>query len=162
MNLLRRCEYVPPMAEVTARPLRGLPSCWEQAIVESAVDGLRERASTMAARLERAGRKRDAQELRRRILALERADDLHRHASDVETITGLYLALSAFAREHEPIVERERAWAQAGLLDDRMSLAHGPAFRETAALRNRAYRLVAAAIARYARAGRIGRRGAAG
>jgi hypothetical protein len=144
------------LAEAEARLLRGLPACWEQSIPESALEGVQERAKNLAARLEGAGRKRNAQELRRRIRILERADELHRHASDVETIAGLYRALSAFARVHESIGEHERAWVQAGLLDDPMSVAHGPAFRETAALRNRAYRLVTAAMACYSRAAQIG------
>jgi hypothetical protein len=70
----------------------------------------------------------------------------------VETIVGLYRALSVFAREEEPAALRQqRAWAQAGLLDDPMSVVHGPAFRETAALRNCAYRWLASTMARYAR-----------
>jgi hypothetical protein len=144
---------VPPMAESDARALRGTSACWEQAIVESAVDGLRRRASALAKALKSAGRKRDAAELQRRLVLFERADELHRHASDLETIAGLLRALSIFAHEHERD-EHERAWLQAGMLEDRPSVVHGPAFRETAALRNRAYRLLAEAVAWQGRAAR--------
>ncbi len=150
MSRLRFAEYVPPMAESDARLLRGLPACWEQPIVESGVEGLEERALVVAVRLESRGRKRDASELRRRIALLQRADELHRHATDVETIAGLYRALATFAHVDQRALERERVWAQAGMLEDPMCILHGPAFRETAALRSRAYRWLAAAIARHA------------
>lgn len=139
------------MPESDARPLRGLPPSWEQSIVESAVESLRRRAGTLAGRLERGGRKREADQLRRRAAVLARADELHRHASDLETIGGLYRALSTLAGEHEPLSDYDRTWAQAGTLEEPMAIAHGPAFRETAALRNRAYRSLAATVARYAR-----------
>lgn len=151
VNRLRHSAYTPPMPESDARHLRGLPTCWEQPIPESALEGLEERAGVLAARLEKAGRKRDADELRRRVAILQRADALHRHASDVETIAGLYRALATFTGEHEPAGEHERMWAQAGVLEDPMSVTHGPAFRETAALRNRAYRWLVAAVAAHAR-----------
>jgi hypothetical protein len=150
MNRLRHAEYVPPPPEATARRLRGLPASWEQPILESAVEGLQKRAAALAVCLEKSGRKREADELRRRIAVLERADELHRHAGDIETLAGLYKALSTFAREDERPDEHERAWAQAGLLEDAMTVTHGPAFRETCVLRNRAYRWLAAAVARYA------------
>jgi hypothetical protein len=144
------------MAEADARRLRGTPACWEQSIPESAVDGLRMRASALAATLKRAGRDRDAAELRRRLALLERADELHRHASTIETIAGLFRALATFAHEdeREPADERERTWLQAGMLEEQPSAVHGPAFRETAALRNRAYRLLADAVERQGRAAR--------
>jgi hypothetical protein len=139
------------MPESDARHLLGLPPSWEQRIPESALESLQERANAIAGRLERGGRKREADELHRRIAALARADELHRHASDVETIAGLYRALTTLAGEREPIGDYERTWAQAGVLEDPMSVMHGPAFRETAALRNRAYRWLAAAVAQFAR-----------
>lgn len=133
-----------------ARRLRGLPACWEQGIVESAVDGLTKRADALAIALAKRGRKREADELRRQVSLLERADELHRHASDVETLAGLYRAIATFAHEHDQVTEESLAWAQAGTLGDHAStIGHGPAFRETAALRNRAFRLVAAAVAQY-------------
>jgi len=153
MNRLRHCEYVPAVPESEARHLRGLPASWDQAIEESALEGLQGRAKTLAGRLERGGRKSEADELRRRAAVLARADELHRHASDVETIAGLYRALSALAGEHEIVSDYDRTWAQAGVLEEPMAIAHGPAFRETAALRNRAYRSLAATVARYARTG---------
>jgi hypothetical protein len=155
MNRLRRSEYVPPMAEADARRLRGVPSSWEQAVAESAVEGLQKRADGLVVLLERAGRERDAAEMRCRIALLQRADQLHRHASAIETAAGLYRALAIFAQDQEqqePSLEHERIWAQAGLLEDPLTVMHGPAFRETAALRNRAYRLLAAGVARLGRA----------
>jgi hypothetical protein len=95
---------------------------------------------------------RDAAELCRRVELLDRADELHRHASDVETVAGLYRALATLAQEQVRAEEDERTWLQSGVLEGLAPLAHGPAFRETAALRNRAYRLVAATVARYGRA----------
>jgi hypothetical protein len=151
MNWLRRCEYVPPMPESDARHLRGLPASWQQPIAESALEGLHGRAMALASRLQRCGRKHEADELRRRAALLARADELHRHASDVETAVGLYRALSTLAGEQEHLGECGRTWAQAGALEEPMA-AHGPAFRETAALRNRAYRSLAAAVARHVRA----------
>jgi hypothetical protein len=137
------------MAEPDARRLRGLPPFWEQSIPESALDGLRERAYALATWLESIGRKPQADELRRRATLLERADELHRHASDVETVAGLYCALSTLAGERQPAVRYNRTWLQAGMLEEPMAVMHGPAFRETAALRNRAYRWLAEGIAHY-------------
>jgi hypothetical protein len=152
MNFLRRSEYVPSMAESDTQCLRGTPRSWEQQIEESAVEGLRSRAYALAAALKRAGREREAAELNRLVALFERADELHRHASDVETIAGLYRALATLAHEQVPAAEHERTWQQSGVLEGSAPVAHGPAFRETAALRNRAYRLVAATVARYGRA----------
>lgn len=151
MKGLRYCEYVPPMPESDARHLRGLAHSWEQPIAESAPDGLQRRAKTLARRLVTSGRKAEAEELGRRAAVLARADELHRHASDLETIGGLYRALSILAGEHEVVSDSDRTWAQAGLLEEPTVVAHGPAFRETAALRNRAYRSLAATVARYTR-----------
>jgi hypothetical protein len=151
MNCLRRSEYVPPMAKSESRSLRGLPASWGQPIVESTVESLQRRGFALVATLRRAGRTSEAAELRRRIALLERADELQRHASDLETVAGLYRALATFAHEQELPAEHERTWAQAGVLEDPLSVVHGPAFRETATLRNRAYRLLAASVARSGR-----------
>ncbi|HXX68705.1 MAG TPA: hypothetical protein VEK07_16075 [Polyangiaceae bacterium] len=137
------------MAESVTRHLRGLPPSWEQAIAESSIDALRKRTYALAGWLERLGRGREAEELRRRVAVLERADELHRHASDIETIAGLYRALATFSGEHEPVRGQQRTWAQAGALEAPTSAMHGPAFRETASLRNRAYRWLAAAVAQH-------------
>jgi hypothetical protein len=148
MIYLRRSEFVPPMAESDMRHLRGTPRWWEQQIPESAIEGLRRRANALETALRRTGRERDAAELCRQVALLGRADELHQHASDVETVAGLYRALAILAHEQAPAVEQERTWLQSGVLEGTASLAHGPAFRETAALRNRAYRLVAVTVAR--------------
>lgn len=136
-----------------ARRLRGLPKEWERAVSESAIDGLLRRGRTLASQLSRQHRKRDAAELRRFLSLLERADELHRHASDVETLTGLYRALTAFTgEEDDPAVRQSFTWIQTGAVEgETFPAPHGPAFRETAAIRNRAFRLVAAAIARLSR-----------
>ena len=152
MNRFRYCEYVPSVPESEARHLRGLPASWEEPIEESALEGLQGRAKTLAGRLEKGGRKREADELRRRAAVLARADELHRHASDLETVAGLYRALSILAGEREVVSSYDRSWAQTGVLQEPTGVAHGPAFRETAALRNRAYRSLAVTVARYARA----------
>jgi hypothetical protein len=155
MIYLRRSEYVPPMAESDTRRLRGTPRSWEQQIAESAVEALRRRANALATALKWAGHERDAAELHRVVALFERADELHRHASDVETVAGLYRALATLAHEQVRAVGQERTWLQSGVPEGAAPLAaplaHGPAFRETAALRNRAFRLVAATIARLSR-----------
>jgi hypothetical protein len=137
------------MCSEDARRLRGLPPSWEQAVPESAIDGLKKRAESLAVALTRRGRRAEADELRRRAALLERADELHRHASSLETLVGLYRALAVFARERDPEVERLFVWAQAGM-DQPSSAGHGPAFRETAALRNRAFRWLSTALVRAA------------
>jgi hypothetical protein len=147
VSRLRYCEFVPPMPARDALHLRGLPPSWEESIPESAVDGLKKRAETLAVALARRGRKCDADDLGRRVALLERADELHRHAADIETIVGLYRALAVFAHEVlEPasVADTAVVWAQSG---SEHAPAHGPAFRETAGLRNRAYRAVLAAVA---------------
>lgn len=152
MSHPRYREYVPPLQTSDVQRLRALPAAWEQHIVESAVDALEKRADALASALTKRGRKRQADELRRRLSLLERVDELFRHAGNLETLAGLYRALAVFADEHEAIAEESFAWAQTGALGDDASLVgHGPAFRETAALRNRAFRLVASALAKYTR-----------
>jgi hypothetical protein len=85
----------------------------------------------------------------RRLALLERADDLHRHADSLETLAGLTRALQLFSEPGVRMPEEERVWLQTRSPGgDEESWGHGPAFRETAALRNRALRLVAAAIAK--------------
>ncbi|HXX68578.1 MAG TPA: hypothetical protein VEK07_15425 [Polyangiaceae bacterium] len=139
-----------PMQNEVLRRLRGLPSCWEQRVVESTVDSLRKRADALGRVLAKHRRKRETDDLRRRVSLLDRADELHRHAADVETLVGLYRALRVFTHEREPLAADSFTRAQIGA-EDAPSTCHGPAFRQTAALRNRAFRLVAAAIAKYAR-----------
>lgn len=117
---------------------------------ESAIDALLRRGRAAASGLSAAGRSREAGELWRRITLLERADELHRHASDVETLAQLYRALTTFSEEPEGELEPSRAWVQAGAAEG-AGLGHGPAFRETAALRRRAFRWLQAAMARSAR-----------
>jgi hypothetical protein len=151
VNRFRHCQYVPPMAESDARRLRGLPAGSEQAVAESGIDGLKRRADALALALVQHGRRREADELRRRVSLLERADELHHHASDLETLAGLYRALAVLAHERDPALEGSLPWAQVGALEDNASpTGHGAAFRETAILRNRALRWVAAALAKYA------------
>jgi hypothetical protein len=119
--------------------------------VESAVDGLKRRAGALAVALRKRNRTHEAAELTRRLELFARADDLHRHAESLDILVDLYRALAVFAEEREPTTADSIVWAQTGALDDDAPpVAHGPAFRETAALRNRAFRLVASAVARYA------------
>lgn len=149
MDRLRFSETVPSLPESDARLLRGLPSSWEEPIRESSVDGLLRRARAMAGASSAAGRAHEARELRRRISLLERADDLHAHAADVETLAQLYRALAAFVEPGAPdVADASRTWLQAGAVAGAPSSAHGPAFRETAALRSRAYRWLLAMVAR--------------
>jgi hypothetical protein len=116
-------------------------------IDESAIDGLVKRAEAFAASLAKRGNKQAAEDLRRRVALLTRIDELHRHADSLETVVGLYRALSVLTNEPKPAIHDAPVWAQTGALDDDApTAAHGPAFRETAALRNRAFRLVAAAL----------------
>ncbi len=142
-------EQIPSFPTEGARILRGLPSSWEESVGESSIDALKRRADGVAVSLARHGRKREAEELRRRIDLLERADELHRHASDLETLVGLYRALSVFAHDEQPLDEDAHVWAQVGR-DSDSSTGHGAAFRETAALRNRAFRWLVLDLARYA------------
>jgi hypothetical protein len=127
---------VPPLPAEESRRLRALPAYWECAVPESAVDATIERARAIASTLAGRGKRREADELRRRAAVLARADALHRHAADVETLVDLYRALATFAGE-----------APLALAAAREEPGHGAAFRETAALRNRAFRAVAARIA---------------
>jgi hypothetical protein len=60
--------------------------------------------------------------------------------------------MRAGCAERDPAIEGAVAWAQTGALGDSLSsTAHGAAFPETAALRNRAFRWVAAMLAKCAR-----------
>lgn len=149
MSRLRFSETVPSLPERDARLLRGLPSSWEEPIRESELDALLKRARAMAAASSAAGRAHEAREMWRRISLLERADDLHAHAFDVETLAQLYRALATLAEPGAPdVADASRTWLQAGALPGAPSPAHGPAFRETAALRSRAYRWLLALVAR--------------
>jgi hypothetical protein len=145
---LRRSDYVPPLLGRDAQRLRALPPSWEQRVDESAVGAMIERAEAAVSALGRLGRRREADQLRRGAQLLRRADELYGHAADVEVLVGLYRALALFAEE--PLPSDARAWVQAGMQDEPV---HGPAFRETAALRNRAFRAVARELARCAREG---------
>ncbi len=150
MSRLRFCEYVPPPPEHDARLLRGLPPAWQQAVAESAVDALLRRGASLASRLELCGRLHEAGDLRRRLAALGWADELHLHSADVETIVHLCRALSHLA-EPDLVLETARARLQTMPPVPGPLSGHGSAFRETAALRNRAFRWVEAAIAGFAR-----------
>jgi hypothetical protein len=153
MKRLRACEYVPSPAEDDARLLRGLPLTWEAAIDESALDGLQKRAAVLATSLAARGCPRDAADLRRRLALVARAAALHEHAANVETLAQLYRALSAFAKPGDRPIDASRVWVQSGALAEMPAAVHGPAFRETAALRNRAFRWVEEAVAKFSRAG---------
>ena len=162
MNLrrLRFAEQIPPAPVADARCLRSLPASWERAIPESAVDGLLKRAEGCAHAREAAHDARAAAHLRRAAEMLRRADALHEQAGRLETLAQLYLALAALRADlvsvepdEEISPDASTGWLQAGALPTaELSSAHGPAFRETAALRNRAFRQLEAAIARHMRA----------
>lgn len=118
------------MSSLEARRLRGLPTIWEAPIVESGIEALEERANALVAALMKRGRRREADELRRVRALLERVDDLHSHAENLETLTGLYRALLVFAGDRDPALESSLAWAQVGSpVDDASVVGHGPAFR---------------------------------
>ncbi len=151
MSRLRFSEYVPAPPNSDAVLLRGLPSAWERAVAESDVDALKKRAEALASLLAERGRHVAAADLRRRLAYLERADELHVHAASVEILAHLYRALSPFAHEQERPMDGSPLWLQAGALRTQPASGHGPAFRETAVLRNRAYRWVEQAVAQYAR-----------
>jgi hypothetical protein len=151
MSRPRYREYVPSIPASDARQLRALPPHWGESIDESAIDGLVKRTDALASVLARAGRQRDAAELRRRLSLLTRTDDLHRHAGRLETLVGIYRALAVFAQEPELGDDDSMLLAQTGALDTETTAAHGPAFRETAALRNRAFRLVSATLTQIRR-----------
>jgi hypothetical protein len=152
---LRYAERVPPMPEQDARRLRRLPADREARIVESAVDALLQRGRGTAAALRASGRTREAAALLRDVELLERADDLHSHASRLETLAQLYRALVTLAGPEGSVdlgLDESPAWLQCGALEDQTPGAHGPAFRATAALRARAFRLALASLARARRA----------
>jgi hypothetical protein len=154
VDRLRFAEYVPSPRSDDARVLGALPCEWSQQIAESAVAAVKRRADAVARTLAASGRAREAAALRRRVDVLARADELHEHAGRVEILAQLYRALAVIA--HEPSdasLEAARLWTQAGATPGITTTAapHGPAFRETAALRNRAFRWVLAGIERAAR-----------
>ncbi len=157
LRRLRSSERVPSLPAEDLRRLRGLPPSWSRPIPESAVDALLERAGGLAKALKARGDLRGAAMLERATELLRRADALCTHASRVETLVQLYRALLALRADltAERRVEEEEstAWLQAGALGTAPLVAmHGPALRETTALRNRAFRDVEAAIARVTRA----------
>jgi hypothetical protein len=99
---------------------------------------------------------------------LERADALHNHAFRIEALAQMLRALEALradlaemfgsksalatAQARSALDDDALVWVQAGALpSDESATEHGPAFRETAALRNRAFRFLEAAIARHVR-----------
>jgi hypothetical protein len=154
MSRLRFAEHVPSLAEVDARRLRGLPRRWGARVDESAPPALAKRANALANALTARGRGRDAAQLRRHVDLLERADELHQHASRVETLAQVYGALVALSGDAtlDSEIAEAMTWAQAGALPAGESgSGHGPAFRATAELRNRAFRLVEREVARVAR-----------
>jgi hypothetical protein len=143
-------EYVPSLPSSDARRLHALTSSWEEPILESAIDGLARRAQAIARLLGARGNTREARELMRSLDLLLEVDALHRHADNLETIAGLYSALAILAGD-EPVLD-DRLRAQTGLAgDDCSAVGHGPAYRETAALRSRAFHLVESLLARHAR-----------
>lgn len=151
---LRFSDHVPPSLIASVRPLSGLPRSWARPIDESRIDGLLKRADGTARALSAVGELRPAAALRRTAALLERVDELHRHSSRVETLAQLYRALATLHAEvlADPIDDESISWLQAGALaTSELSAAHGPAFRQTAALRNRAFRALEAAVARHAR-----------
>lgn len=160
LDRLRFSEYVPPASAGDVRRLRGLRSSWARPIDESSVDGLMKRAGGVVRALAARGRGGAAAELERKRALLERADALASHALRVETFAQLYRALAALHADlvsEDPgahaLEEESLTWLQAGALENApLSSAHGPAFRETIALRNRAFRSLEAAIAHQTRA----------
>jgi hypothetical protein len=156
---LRLSEQIPSAPAADARCLHGLPSSWSRPIAESAVDSLMKRADAVGRTLLLRGDVRGAASLRRTTELLRRADALCTHAVCVETLVQIYRALVTLHADlaaEEPgdrVEEAESpAWLQAGALaTDPTSTAHGPAVRETTALRNRAFRSLEAAIARHTR-----------
>jgi hypothetical protein len=159
MKRLRFAEQVPPLPARDTKRLMGLPGSWEAPIPESAVDALVKRARVAAAAGASApgGRGADAvrERLKRDVELLERADELHMHASRLETLAQLYRALVSLAGPEGGAIDlgldESPAWLQTGALPGALGDAgpsHGPAFRATAALRARAFRLVASSLAR--------------
>jgi hypothetical protein len=154
LRRLRFSEQIPPAPVADARRLRSLPPSWAQPIVESAVDGLLKRADGLAGALAVEGHARAAADLRRSADVLRRADALHTHAARVETLAQLYVALVALmeAPGEELPPDASVGLLQAGALSSGdLASAHGAAFRETAALRSRAFRQLEAAVAALAR-----------
>lgn len=155
---LRFAEYVPPLREADARRLRGLPPSWGARVPESEIDALAERGKAIADALAARGRSREAEDLRRAVALFERVAELHEHALRVETLAQLYASLVTLFGERapadasEPSLDQAPSLLQSGALADAEEPGgHGPAFRATAALRSRAFRLLEAAVTRYAR-----------
>jgi hypothetical protein len=144
------CEYVPPLSASDARHLHGLPPTWDLPIAESSIDALERRARTLGRALIAAGRRREGHDLWRRVELLERVDNLHRQASTIEIAVQLCQALGAFTIDKQPKEDDAQASLQSGALSTDAGSTHGPAFSETARLRNRAYRWLQSALARYA------------
>jgi hypothetical protein len=147
---LRHAELVPPLAPGDAQRLRGLPSSWSARVAESAVDAIAKRAALVASSLAAKGERRGAEELRRTIALLGRAEALCLHAQNLEVLADLYAALMVLSpvelpRDHA--LEASRAWAQAATAW-REPGARGPAVRATTEMRNRAFRLLASRVAR--------------
>lgn len=160
LRRLRFAEHTPSAPVADARCLRSLPPSWARPIAESAIDGLLKRADAVAAALHAVGDVRAAADLRRAASMLRRADALHLQAGRVETVAQLYVALAALradlvsdSAQEDLTTDASTGWLQAGALPTTgFSSAHGPAFRETAALRSRAFRQVEASVARYTHA----------
>jgi hypothetical protein len=160
LQRLRFSEHVPPAPAADARSLRALPATWDGPIAESAIDGLARRAEGVAKVLRAQGKMQSVKDLRRAAELLVRWDALHARAFELETYAQTYRALVALRAElgekagEGATEDASIAWTQAGALAGAAPpFAHGPAFRETAALRNRAFRNLEAALARHARAG---------
>jgi hypothetical protein len=156
LRRLRFAEQIPPASVEDARRLRTLPSSWARGIPESAVDGLLKRAEALANARRAAGDSRAAADLHHAAAMLRRADAVHAQAGRLETLAQLYLALAALradlVSDEDVLADESAGWLQAGALPTAdLSSAHGPAFRETAALRNRAFRQLEAMISRHTR-----------
>jgi hypothetical protein len=154
---LRFSDRVPPLDEALARRLRGLPASWEDRVVETDVAALVTRGKRIVAALDAAGRTEEAARLDRTVADLERVDKLHFHAFRVETLTQLYCALVTLLGPVADDLWPEDAptLTQSGALADAADeAAHGPAYRATRALRNRAARQLAWAMARATREAR--------
>lgn len=152
---VRFSEHVPPLREVDARRLAGLAPSWEARVDPSAALAIEERARAVVASLRSQRRVQEAAELERATVLLERVDELHDHAQSIETLTQLYRALRTLApeaaqnRADDAVIEASIGWLQSGALESAApTSAHGPAFRATAALRSRAFRLVESMLAR--------------
>jgi hypothetical protein len=160
LRRLRFAEHIPPSPAEDARRLRSLPASWSRPIAESAVDAVLKRADGLAGALRSRRDVRAAAAVRRAAAVLRRADALHAQAERLETLAQLYVALLALRADVASFGETDAeagapaddsiGWLQAGALpEEELSSEHGPAFRETASLRNRAFRQLEAAIAKH-------------